>query len=95
MWNRVQIPYSVCEVTKRELSYPQAKTVCEMTNETAVSPARSPLLPDRHPQRDLFVCDIVDAVPKGDMASLEHPVFTLSTKLDMTPRPYRRGDAFS
>jgi len=48
--------------------------------------ARSPLLPDRHPQKDLFVCDIVDAVPKGDMASIEHPVFTLSTKQDMKPR---------
>ena len=56
-----------------------------MTNE------RSPLLPDRHPQRDLFVCDIVDAVPKGDMSSMEHPVFSLSTKPDMRPRRYARG----
>lgn len=54
--------------------------------------ARSPLLPDRHPQKDLFVCDIVDAVPKGDMASMEHPVFTLSTKPDMKPRRYQNGD---
>jgi hypothetical protein len=56
-----------------------------MTNE------RTPLLPDRHPQRDLFVCDIVDAVPKGDMSSMEHPVFSLSTKPDMRPRRYQRG----
>jgi plasmid replication initiation protein len=56
--------------------------------------ARSPLLPDRHPQKDLFVCDIIDAVPKGDMASMEHPVFTLSTKPDMKPRRYQRGDNF-
>jgi plasmid replication initiation protein len=55
---------------------------------------RSPLLPDRHPQKDLFVCDIVDAVPKGDMASMEHPVFTLSTKPDMKPRRYQRGENF-
>lgn len=53
---------------------------------------RSPLLPDRHPQRDLFVCDIVDAVPKGDISSMEHPVFSLSTKPDMRPRRYARGD---
>lgn len=52
---------------------------------------RSPLLPDRHPQRDLFVCDIVDAVPKGDMSSMEHPVFSLSTKPDMRPRRYEKG----
>jgi|TARA_R110000744_G_C19371224_1_gene562640 plasmid replication initiation protein len=63
-----------------------------MTNESAVLPARSPLLPDRHPQRDLFVCDIVDAVPKADMASMEHPVFSLSTKPDMRTRRYERGE---
>lgn len=56
-----------------------------MTNE------RSPLLPDRHPQRAMFVCDIVDAVPKSDMSSMEHPVFSLSTKPDMRPRRYERG----
>lgn len=65
-----------------------------MTNESAMVPTRSPLLPDRHPQRDLFICDIVDAVPKGDMASMEHPVFTLSTKPDMSPRKYVRGENF-
>ncbi|MBC6445510.1 MAG: replication initiator protein A [Alphaproteobacteria bacterium GM202ARS2] len=53
---------------------------------------RSPLLPDRHPQQDLFVCDIVDAVPKGDMSSMEHPIFSLSTKPDMRPRRYERND---
>ena len=65
-----------------------------MTNESAVLPARSPLLPDRHPQRDLFVCDIVDAVPKADMASMEHPVFSLSTKPDMRTRRYERGESW-
>ena len=55
---------------------------------------RNPLLPDRHPQQDLFVCDIVDATPKGDMGSMEHPVFSLSTKPDMKPREYTNGDNF-
>lgn len=49
---------------------------------------RSPLLPDRHPQGDLFVCDIFDAVPKADAASMEHPVFSLSTKPDLREREY-------
>lgn len=57
-----------------------------------VTKERSPLLPDRHPQQDLFVCDIVDAVPKGDMSSMEHPVFSLSTKPDTRPRRYERGE---
>ncbi|MEL6826610.1 MAG: replication initiator protein A [Pseudomonadota bacterium] len=55
---------------------------------------RNPLLPTRHPQRDLFVCDIVDADPKGDMGSMEHPIFSLSTKPDLRPREYQRGDNF-
>jgi hypothetical protein len=53
---------------------------------------RSPLLPLRHPERDFFICDIFDAAPKSDTASMEHPLFTLSTKPDMTPREYRKGD---
>ena len=49
---------------------------------------RSPLLPDRHPEPDFFVCDIFDAAPKSDTASMEHPLFTLSTKPDMNMREY-------
>jgi plasmid replication initiation protein len=52
---------------------------------------RSPLLPDRHPTGDLFVCDIFDAAPKGDMASMEHPIFSLSTKPDVRIRRYEHG----
>ena len=41
-----------------------------------------PLLPNRHSTPDFFVCDVLDAVPKDDMASMEHPIFSLSTKPD-------------
>lgn len=44
---------------------------------------REALLPVRHPNPDFFVCDITDAVPKDDMGSMEHPMFTLSTKPDL------------
>jgi plasmid replication initiation protein len=40
------------------------------------------LLPDRHPTADFFVCDIFDAIPKDDLASMEHPLFSLSTRPD-------------
>ncbi|NIZ10975.1 replication initiator protein A [Pseudooceanicola sp. HF7] len=40
------------------------------------------LLPGQHGQVDFFICDILDAVPKGDMAMMEHPVFSLSTRPD-------------
>ena len=40
------------------------------------------LLPDRHPTGDFFVCDLFDASPKDDLASMEHPIFSLSTRPD-------------
>lgn len=52
---------------------------------------RSPLLPERHPQQDFFVCDIFDAAPKADTASMEHPIFSLSTKPDTRTREYGRN----
>jgi plasmid replication initiation protein len=52
---------------------------------------RPPLLPERRPTPDLFVCDIFDAAPKGDMASMEHPIFSLSTKPDLRIRRYEHG----
>jgi plasmid replication initiation protein len=49
---------------------------------------RSPLLPDRHPIQDFFICDVMDAIPKDDMGSMEHPIFSLSTKPDRSVREY-------
>jgi len=37
----------------------------------------SHLVPHRHQKRDFFIADILDALPKGDMASMEHPLFAL------------------
>jgi len=51
-------------------------------------PARSPLLPDRHPIQDFFICDVTDAIPKDDMGSMEHPIFSLSTKPDRNIKEY-------
>lgn len=50
------------------------------------------LLRDHHPQRDFFILDIADAVPKDDMATMEHPLFSLATKPDMRHLEYRNGD---
>lgn len=46
------------------------------------SQPKSALLPQRHPNHDLFICDVLDAIPKDDMASMEHPIFSLATKAD-------------
>ncbi|MFD2502446.1 replication initiator protein A [Rhizorhabdus histidinilytica] len=39
-------------------------------------------MPVRYPDPDLFICDVLDAIPKDDMASMEHPIFSLATKPD-------------
>jgi Replication initiator protein A len=53
------------------------------------------LLPDRHPNKDFFILDLKDARPKDDMASMEHPIFSLSQKPDMRTLAYTssKGDS--
>ena len=50
------------------------------------------LLPERYPQKDFFILDIADVVPKDDMASMEHPLFSLATKPDHRHLEYRNGE---
>ena len=50
------------------------------------------LLPERHPNRDFFVLDIADVVPKDDTASMEHPIFSLATKPDHRHLRYQSGE---
>ncbi len=33
-------------------------------------------------QGDFFLCDVFDAIPKNDLASMEHPLFSLGTRPD-------------
>ncbi len=51
------------------------------------------LLPNRHPTKDFFVCDIFDTLPgfQDDMASMEHPIFSLSTKPDTRTLHYEHN----
>ena len=53
-----------------------------MTGSDAVPGDGGGLLPDRHPTADFFVCDIFDASPKDDLGTMEHPIFSLSTRPD-------------
>jgi plasmid replication initiation protein len=48
------------------------------------------LSPHRHPQRDVFVADILEAAPKDDLASMEHPLFALKAG-DRRVRRYKRN----
>ena len=49
------------------------------------------LLPERHPQHDLFICDVADAVIKDLMSQMEHPFYSLSKKPEMAVRRYEDG----
>ncbi|GHF74806.1 replication initiator protein A [Seohaeicola zhoushanensis] len=46
------------------------------------------LMPDRRMQGDFFLCDIFDAIPKDDLASMEHPLFSLATRPDLRVLKY-------
>jgi len=50
------------------------------------------LLPDRHKQHDLFICDVADAVLKDVMQQMEHPFYSLSKKPETTIREYKHGE---
>src|SRR5580658_8743053 len=49
------------------------------------------LLPERHPQHELFICDVADAVLKDVMAHMEHPFYSLSKKPDTAVRRYEQN----
>ena len=51
----------------------------------------APLLPDRHPQHDLFICDVSGAVLKDVMQHMEHPFYSLSKKPETSVKRYVNG----
>lgn len=63
--------------------------VRKMQPKDKTSPA---LEPERHPQKDFFSADIVDCAFKDDQASMEAPVFSLSTKEDLKIWKWVSGD---
>jgi plasmid replication initiation protein len=51
------------------------------------------LLPERHPNKNFFIADIFDNLPiKDDMASMGHPMFSLSKNKDFRQIDYKNGD---
>lgn len=50
-----------------------------------------PLIPDKYPQKELFICDVADAVLKDIMPHMEHPFYSLSKKPDTAVRRYEHN----
>ncbi len=55
------------------------------------TPNQTTLLPDRHPQHNLFICDVADAVLKDVIAQMEHPFYSLSKKPETKIRRHKRN----
>ncbi len=49
------------------------------------------LLPGRHPQQNLFICDEADAIVKDLIPQLEHPFYALSKKPETSIRRYEHN----
>lgn len=49
------------------------------------------LLPQRHPNRDFFIADVLDASPRDDLASMESPIFSLSKNPDRNIKEYEHN----
>jgi plasmid replication initiation protein len=52
------------------------------------------LLPIRHSNADLFICDVADAVLKDLMPHMEHPFFTLAKQRDTKIRRYEHNGEY-
>ena len=77
---------------KRRNSIEWAKQRAEAAKKRLDADPPPPVLaPVRHPQRDFFIADILDVSAKGDVASMEHPLFALKAG-DMRVKTYKRGD---
>jgi plasmid replication initiation protein len=58
-----------------------------------MSQSQQNLLPERHPTQDFFIADIFHSTAfKDDIASMEHPIFSLSKKKDLRNLEYKSGD---
>jgi len=51
----------------------------------------SHLIPEKHPQLELFICDVTDAVLKDILPQLEHPFYSLSKKPETNIRRYEHN----
>lgn len=49
------------------------------------------LIPERHPQSDLFICDVADAILKDVLPQMEHPFYSLSKKPETNIRRYEHN----
>lgn len=74
----------------RKASSTKKKAPTPKKTQAKQATSKSPLAPERHQQGDFFVADILDAAPKDDTASMEHPLFAMKQG-DRRVRQYERN----
>ncbi|RZT91037.1 replication initiator protein A [Advenella incenata] len=81
------------EEEKKELEYFRSlHKQSRVEVETIDEPTEQGLIRVRHPNRDFFLADMFDYALKDDGASMEAPIFTLSTKPDLSIWEWRSKD---
>jgi len=75
------------ELTQQELLF---ASLDELKPSLTVKPHK--LLPTRHINKDFFLADLLDYAMKDDGASMEAPIFTLSTKPDLSTWNWKSQD---
>jgi plasmid replication initiation protein len=73
---------AIAEKAKSQEPHPDKKPPVFERTRSASRPKS--LLPARYQNRDFFICDLFDYALKDDGASMEAPIFTLSTKRDLS-----------
>lgn len=66
--------------------------MAQMTQRSISS--NSHLLPEKYPQKELFICDVADAVLKDIMPQMEHPFYSLSKKPDIAIKRYENNGSW-
>lgn len=89
---RVEVEKNI-EEEKKELEYFRSlHKQSRVEVETIDEPTEQGLIRVRHPNRDFFLADMFDYALKDDGASMEAPIFTLSTKPDLSIWEWRSKD---
>lgn len=83
--------------SNKALSKTELTAITESTAMSLGDPVegkRRALIPVRHPNRDFFLCDMFDYALKDDGASMEAPIFALTTQKDLSTWSWKSKDGF-
>lgn len=87
-----QAEQSSLDLGEADIAQQQPEPLPSKDDTAPANRGRAKLLPVRHVERDFFLCDMFDYALKDDGASMEAPIFTLSTKPDLSTWEWESKD---